>query len=555
MGSTPTTESGADRRGTMRRLLAPAISAAAILGLVTVAPAVANAAPSPRVPATTYQLSLGDSLGAGYGATSPAADYASLVTAHEATNFPGLTLENLSCSGATTNSMIKGPGCSYPAGNQLAQAEAFLRANAGHVAYITIDIGANNVDGCLTGSTIDVNCILTGLTALETDLPQIVAGLQAAGPGVPIFGMNYYDPFLAQWFTPGGPQGRTNATESARLAQILDGTIDSIYGSYGAFPVDVEGAFATQDFGDTGTYSGTSLPLNVATICNWTYMCGSQAGTYGIHTNDTGYGVLAATFEHVIDRWFRGGGHGQWLTSSDGTVYPVGNAANLTTSVPRLNAPIVGMAPTSDGGGYWLAAADGGVFALGTAHFYGSMGGTHLNAPVVGIAATPDGKGYWLVAADGGVFSFGDATFHGSTGALHLNAPVVGMAADSSGHGYWLVAADGGVFAFGDASFLGSTGAQHLNAPVVGMAPTIDSGGYWLVAADGGVFSFGDATFHGSTGALRLHAPVVGMAVSPTGYGYWLGAADGGVFTFGRATYNGSAAGDMPATVVAIATN
>jgi hypothetical protein len=69
------------------------------------------------------------------------------------------------------------------------------------------------------------------------------------------------------------------------------------------------------------------------------------------------------------------------------------------------------------------------------------------------------------------------------------------------------------------------------------------------------VFSFGDATYHGSTGALHLNAPVVGMAVSPTGYGYWLGAADGGVFTFGRATYNGSAAGDMPATVVAIATD
>ena len=39
-----------------------------------------------------------------------------------------------------------------------------------------------------------------------------------------------------------------------------------------------------------------------------------------------------------------------------------------------------------------------------------------LNAPIVGIAATPDGGGYWLVAADGGVFSFGDAHFYGSTG-------------------------------------------------------------------------------------------------------------------------------------------
>ncbi len=514
--------SGRDERrsGRWRRMASVGLAVGAAVGLVAAAPGVAGAAPShrtagpsPRVVATTYQLSLGDSLGAGYGATSPAADYASLVAADEATNFPGLTLENLSCSGATTNSMINGPGCSYPLGNQLAQAEAFLRANPGHVAYVTIDIGANNVDGCLTGGTIDLSCIINGLSMLETQLPQIVAGLQAAGPGVPIFGMDYYDPFLAQWYTPGGTQGQTNATESVQLAQILDGTIDTIYGRFGAYPVDVEGAFSTQDFGDTGTYSGTTLPLNVATVCNWTYMCGSLAGTYGIHTNDTGYGVLATTFEHVIDRWFRGGGHGQWLASSNGTVYPVGNAATFATSTSRLNAPIVGLAPTPDGGGYWLAAADGGVFTFGDAHFYGSMGGTRLNQPIVGMAATPDGHGYWLVAADGGVFTFGDATFHGSTGALHLNAPVVGM------------------------------------------APTVDAGGYWLVAADGGVFTFGDATFHGSAGALHLNAPVVGMAVAPTGYGYWLGAADGGVFTFGRATYNGSAAGDMPATVVAIATN
>ena len=59
--------------------------------------------------------------------------------------------------------------------------------------------------------------------------------------------------------------------------------------------------------------------------------------------------------------------------------------------------------------GYWEVGSDGGIFSFGTAHFYGSMGGTHLNAPIVGIASTQDGGGYWLVANDGGVFAFGDA--------------------------------------------------------------------------------------------------------------------------------------------------
>jgi hypothetical protein len=52
----------------------------------------------------------------------------------------------------------------------------------------------------------------------------------------------------------------------------------------------------------------------------------------------------------------------------------------------RLNRPIVGIAPTADGGGYWEVASDGGIFAFGDARFYGSMGGHRLNRPIVGIA-------------------------------------------------------------------------------------------------------------------------------------------------------------------------
>ena len=94
-----------------------------------------------------------------------------------------------------------------------------------------------------------------------------------------------------------------------------------------------------------------------------------------------------------------------------------------------------------------------------------------LNAPVVGMAATPDGGGYWLVAADGGIFSYGDAGFFGSAGALHAGrARSSGMAAGPGGGGYWLVARDGGIFGYGDAPYHGSLGGTALPAPVVGMA-------------------------------------------------------------------------------------
>ncbi len=72
--------------------------------------------------------------------------------------------------------------------------------------------------------------------------------------------------------------------------------------------------------------------------------------------------------------------------------------------------------------GYWLVAADGGVFAYGSARFLGSASNLTLRAPIVGMAPTPDGGGYWLVAADGGVFAYGDARFYGSTVGVDLHA-------------------------------------------------------------------------------------------------------------------------------------
>jgi hypothetical protein len=236
------------------------------------------------------------------------------------------------------------------------------------------------------------------------------------------------------------------------------------------------------------------------------------------------------------------GVQGYWLGASDGGIFNYGNTSfKGSAGALKLNSPVVGMAPTADGGGYWLVASDGGIFDYGDAGFFGSAGSIHLNKPVVGMAATPDGKGYWLVASDGGIFSYGDAQYFGSRGGQPLNKPIVGMATTADGKGYWLVASDGGIFNYGDAGFLGSTGALHLNKPVVGMASTPDGLGYWLVASDGGIFNYGDAAFDGSAGSLTLNKPVVGMASSPSGKGYWLVASDGGIFTYGDAAFYGSA--------------
>ncbi len=250
------------------------------------------------------------------------------------------------------------------------------------------------------------------------------------------------------------------------------------------------------------------------------------------------------------------GGRSYWVFASNGAVYPFGNAASHGSAASlTLHAPIVGSAPTPDGGGYWLVASDGGIFSYGDAGFYGSRGGQPLNEPIVGMATTPDGRGYWLVASDGGIFSYGDAGFYGSRGGQPLNKPILGMAATPDGRGYWLVASDGGIFSYGDAGFYGSRGGQPLNRPVVGMASDPNGAGYWLVASDGGIFNYGDAGFFGSTGSIVLNRPIVGLSSTPDGNGYWLVASDGGVFNFGDAAFSGSAASEGISNAVSIGTS
>ena len=156
---------------------------------------------------------------------------------------------------------------------------------------------------------------------------------------------------------------------------------------------------------------------------------------------------------------------GYWLVGSDGGIFSFGSAGfHGSTGDLVLQRPVVGMVPTADHGGYWEVASDGGVFAFGDAGFHGSLpglgigpaGGTgpgpHLNAPVVAIVPSFDGGGYFMVAADGGVFAFGDATFAGSCpGIGTCPGSAVAVLPDATGTGYWLVTSVGAVYAFGTA--------------------------------------------------------------------------------------------------------
>ena len=249
----------------------------AMAGLIAVAGAfgtsavvqspVATAAQAASTP-VQYDVALGDSLAAGTGASTPANDYVNLVYQHELARHPGLQLVNLGCGGATTTSLINGPGCSYTTGTQLGDAEAFLRAHPGQVEMLTIDIGANDVDGCIGSSGIQTSCLQAGFNAISTNLPVILSGLRAADPTLAIFGMDYYDPFLNQWLS--GASGQTVAQESEAGAVSLNNELGQIYSAKKAAMADPATLFQTTNFALTGSYNGMTVPENVALICVWT---------------------------------------------------------------------------------------------------------------------------------------------------------------------------------------------------------------------------------------------------------------------------------------------
>jgi lysophospholipase L1-like esterase len=250
-----------------------------------------------KAPKVLYYMAMGDSLGAGQDASSPSTNYVSDLYRHELTRYPNLQLLNLSCGGATTSTLIHGqapPGCPFTTGTQLGDAEAFLRAHPKQVPMVTIDIGANNVDACAIGAPLTDPCIATGVEEMTADIPTIVAGLRSAYPKLAIYGMGYYDPFLDNWLN--GPSGQALARESVPGALALSALLRQLYSASGVAFDDPAALFQTNDFDLTGSYNGVTEPQNVANICNWTNACRGDA-----HANDSGYAVLAQSFQPVID--------------------------------------------------------------------------------------------------------------------------------------------------------------------------------------------------------------------------------------------------------------
>ena len=261
-----------------------------------------STAPTPTTsasPGTGYYLALGDSLAAGFqnGADHRTEGYVGAVrTAVERRDGP-TTLVNLACSGETTTSMLRGGGCTYDRGSQLAEAERFLRDHAADVRLVTLDIGGNDVARCGFGG-LEPSCTKPALATLSRNLPVITSRLRAAAPDVQIMLLNYYDPFLVLDLFGGsgssvpGP-GQRSVTELAKV----NGAIAASARSSAAQVADVAAAFDTTDTAPTVVKGVGTLPANLARIVTWTWMAPPR---FDFHANDAGYAVMARAVERRL---------------------------------------------------------------------------------------------------------------------------------------------------------------------------------------------------------------------------------------------------------------
>jgi GDSL-like Lipase/Acylhydrolase family len=167
----------------------------------------------------------------------------------------------------------------------------FLEAHRGAVTLLTLDIGANDVLPCADVRTGRINqpCVEGALTRLARHLPYILATLrEAAGPSVPIVALNYYNPFVTVWLQ--GPAGQAAARAAAAAADRFNALLEGVYAAYRVPVGDVARAFHAEDF---RLLPGRDVSVNVALVCQLTWMCAPPPQGPNVHTKTSGAFVIA----------------------------------------------------------------------------------------------------------------------------------------------------------------------------------------------------------------------------------------------------------------------
>ncbi len=286
----------------------------ALLAVALLAAPVAAA----KAPAPKYYLSVGDSLSQGVQPNSTGMSletnqgYADQLYGVLRGRIKNLKLVKLGCPGDTTTSMLTGKGnaaaakffhCDRTGGSQVTAAQRFLKAHhkKGEVVLVTLDIGANDVDGCTAPGVNVATCVATGQNNIKTLTPKILTAIRrSVAKGTKLAAMTLYDPVLGGYFSA-NPTTRALAAASVGLLKGINATITAANKAGGFLTADVAGVFAAYNEAMVPAL-GTNIPLNVARVCAWTWACTTPPSGPNIHANKNGYAAISWAFQQVIGR-------------------------------------------------------------------------------------------------------------------------------------------------------------------------------------------------------------------------------------------------------------
>ena len=159
----------------------------------------------------------------------------------------------------------------FHAQSQLTAAESFLSSHPGDVALLTIDIGSNDLQHCVSSTQVNMSCLRVSDLAMEKNLAKIVRPLRSLlsrmDPSARMISMNYYDPFLGLAYSPGGAKGEKLALESLPAIELFNTELAATYRVYGVPTADVAASFRITATLPLSRYGGNLLPSDVVSAC------------------------------------------------------------------------------------------------------------------------------------------------------------------------------------------------------------------------------------------------------------------------------------------------